>query len=121
MPFIICRTCKKTALVEQLKADKKETKYAVKSYPGGCGCGTDQRRGKVRQDYIKSHMVDSIDELSTQVLEPVQDKPKPTELKPEEEKPPAGKKSYSKLWWLLIPVAGLGYTFAKMAGAKNGK
>ncbi len=117
MPFVLCRDCEKPAEVAKLARGKG---YFTRNHPEGCQCGTDQRRGKIRQDWIQANMVDSVDQLTIILPIPSQIPPKKSELEPvEEEKPPAGRKPYSKLWLLTIPVIGLGLVFAKMAGNKK--
>ncbi len=101
MPYVICRDCKKPAEVKKLAKGKG---FYTKNLKDGCQCGTDQRRGKVRQEWLASNMKDSLAELAYKP--PAKDEPDP--------KPKASKPSkQSKLWWLLAPVVGLGWLAAK--------
>lgn len=110
MPFIICRDCDKPAIVAKLAKGKDQ--YCTKSMVDGCQCGTDQRRGKVRQDWLKANMKDSLTELDFKPHKTPEEKPQKEAVK---ETPSTDKKSKtSKLWWLLVPVAGLGILSAKL-------
>jgi hypothetical protein len=108
MPFIICRDCKRPAEVVKLAKGKG---HYTKSMRDGCQCGTDQRRGEARQKWLSENMKDSIAELAYIPDNPPQEKP-PKEVVKETPRPDKKKKS-SKLWWLLVPVAGLGILAAK--------
>ncbi len=106
--FIRCRTCKDIA--EVVPFAKGE------GYFTRCPCGTDQRRGKSRQDYLANNMVDTREQLE-QAAEPEPAKKKQAASDPEgaptSDKKPDGTTQASGKWWLAIPGVAAGLLILK--------
>jgi hypothetical protein len=121
MPFIICKDCNLPARVSKLK--NGDNQYYTKALADGCQCGTDQRRGEPRQQWLRENMVETIEELNHSTDD--FSIPKPVKNATSQHAgaendipdipliPKSKKKKSSKLWWLLVPVAGLGILAAK--------
>lgn len=103
--YVPCRHCNEVAEVRKLaKGDGYFTR---------CKCGTDQRRGAGRQKWIKENMRNSKDLIALKEPEPESKKVGAPEKKQD-------KKIKPKLWWLLVPLAGIGIIASKtMKGTKQ--
>ena len=115
MSYITCKDCKKPAKVVPFS---RGTGFYTKSLKDGCQCGTDQRRGKARQDWLTDNMVDDLESIKP-LPEPKPGKSESKPKKSEQKSKKVNQGNHSKLWWLAIPLLGIGYVFSRAVGGKK--